>query len=142
VNQMVKTAQSRWAKVATAAILALPLALLGPARGQAQTPSPSKETVSLAVGASTTIALGENPSTGYAWRVDTAQSTNLGIVRVIDRGYRAGKSGLLGAPGSHRWQISAQAPGTARVVFAYSRPWEQAAPAETKTVDVTVTANR
>lgn len=138
---MIARAQSRRVAVAVA-ILALPLLLAGPAPGQTQTPSPDEGKVSLSVGASTTIVLGENRSTGYAWRLDPAKSTNLAIVRVIDRGYRAEESGLLGAAGSHRWQITARAAGTARVVFTYARSWESGAPATTKTVDVTVTGSQ
>ena len=119
-----------------AAILCALLALAGvtPARAQAQ--PQTTQTVSLSPGASTTIVLRENPSTGFKWRLNTAQSTNLAIVRVIDRGYQAGQSGLIGAPGSHRWEIKARAPGTASVVFTYARPWEHKPPAETHVVQV------
>jgi inhibitor of cysteine peptidase len=144
---MVATAKSQRLIVAAKAILALLFVLLGPALGpinlgQAQTPAPGEETVSLAVGASTMITLGENRSTGYSWRLETAQSTNLEIVRVIDRGYRAEESGLLGAAGSHRWQITARAAGTARVVFTYSRSWQKGDITATKAVDVTVTGSQ
>jgi predicted secreted protein len=118
---------------------ALLLAQIGVAPSGAQAASPSNETVSLSVGAAKTIVLIENPSTGYRWQLDTAQSSNLAIVRVIDTGYQAGRNGLIGAPGSHRWQIEARAPGTASIVFVYSRPWEHGAPAETHVVEVNVT---
>lgn len=136
---MVATAQSQRLIVAVGAILTLLLVLPGAAPGQAQTAPPAEQTVSLAVGASTMIVLSENRSTGYAWRLDPAQCTNLGIVRVVDRGYRAEESGLFGAAGSHRWQITARAAGTARIVFTDSRSWQKGPPAETKAVDVTVT---
>jgi len=97
------------------------------------------QTLSLSVGASKTIVLSENPSTGYAWQVDTAGSSNLAIVRVNDAGYQPGQNGGLGAPGAHRWQIEAQAPGAARIVFAYARAWEHVAPAKSHIVEVTVT---
>ena len=82
--------------------------------------------------------LRENPSTGFKWRLNTAQSTNLAIIRVIDRGYQAAQSGLIGAPGSHRWEIEARAPGTASVVFTYARPWEHKPPAQTHVVQVSI----
>jgi inhibitor of cysteine peptidase len=128
-------------KLAASALCAL-LALAGvePNHAQAQ-PQPS-QTVSLSRGASTTIWLRENPSTGFNWRLATAQSTNLAIVRVIDRGYQAGQSGLIGAPGSHRWEIKARASGTAGVVFTYARPWEHKPPAETHVIQVHVTRGR
>ncbi|MGD0026281.1 MAG: protease inhibitor I42 family protein [Xanthobacteraceae bacterium] len=118
---------------------ALLLGQIGVTPSGAQPASQSNETVSLSVGASQTIVLSENPSTGYEWQLNTAQSSNLAIVLMIDVGYEAGQSGLIGAPGSHRWQIEAQAPGTARIVFTYSRPWEQGPPAETHVVEVNVT---
>jgi predicted secreted protein len=74
----------------------------------------------------------------FKWRLNTAQSTNLAIIRVIDRGYQAAQSGLMGSPGSHRWEIKARAPGTASVVFAYARPWEHGPPAETHVIQVSI----
>jgi inhibitor of cysteine peptidase len=121
-----------------ASILCAFLALAGVALARAQAQPQTSQTVSLSPGASTTIVLLENPSTGFKWRLDTAQSTNLAIVRVIDRGYQAGQSGLIGAPGSHRWEIEARAPGTASVVFTYARPWEYNPPAETHMVQVSI----
>jgi predicted secreted protein len=82
--------------------------------------------------------LRENPSTGFKWRLNKAQSTHLGIVHVIDRGYQAGQNGLIGAPGSRRWEITARAPGTASAVFTYARPWEHRPPAETHVVRVNI----
>jgi inhibitor of cysteine peptidase len=99
----------------------------------------ANRTVSLSPGASTTIVLSENPTTGFKWRIDTGQSSNLAIIDVIDGGYQAAGSGLMGASGSHRWQIEARAAGTARVVFAYARSWEHKAPAKTYVVEVDVT---
>jgi len=125
------------AKLAASALCAL-LALAGltPASGQVQ--PQTIQIVSLSPGASTTIVLLENPSTGFRWRLNTAKSTNLAIVRVTDRGYQADRSGLIGAPGSHRWEIEAVAPGNASVVFAYARPWEHKPPAETHVVQVNI----
>jgi predicted secreted protein len=98
----------------------------------------SNETITLPVGASKTIALNENPSTGYKWQRNNAESSNLTIVRVIDAGYQPGQSGLIGAPGSHRWQLETLAPGTAKIVFAYSRPWEHGAPAKSHVVQIKI----
>jgi inhibitor of cysteine peptidase len=96
------------------------------------------QTVALSPGASTTIVLRENPSTGFRWRLNTEQSTYLGLVRVIDRGYQAGQSGLIGAPGTHCWEIEARTRGTASVVFTYARLWERKLPAETHVVQVNI----
>src|ERR1700723_3128063 len=120
----------------------LALVQIGLAAADAHAASRSIQTLSLSVGASRTIVLSENPSTGYAWQLDPAGSSNLAIVRVNDAGYQAGQSGLLGAPGAHRWQIEALAPGTARIVFAYARAWEHVAPAKSHIIQVNVTQGR
>lgn len=99
----------------------------------------SSEAIRLVVGAAKTITLEENPSTGFKWQINTAQSSNLAVVRVNDLGYRRGSSQLVGAPGVHRWRIKAKAAGTARIVFDYARPWEHVAPAKRNTVRVEIT---
>ncbi len=118
-------------------LAALVLAEIGATPAGAQ---PSKEAITMSVGASKLIVLSENPSTGYKWQLNASQSSNLTIVRVIDAGYNPGQSGLIGAPGSHRWQMQARAAGRARIVFAYSRPWERGAPlAKRHVVEVNIT---
>ena len=92
------------------ALSAFLFAQIGVMPAGAQAVSQSNETISLSVGASETIALSENPSTGYQWQLDTTQSSNLAIVRVIDAGYQAVQGGQMGAAGSHWWQIEARAP--------------------------------
>jgi predicted secreted protein len=119
-------------------VLCLLLTVSGVAPARAQTESQTSQTVSLRPGVSTTIVLRENPSTGFRWRLEMARSTNLSIIRVIDRGYRAGQIGLIGAPGSHHWEVKARAPGVASVAFIYVRPWERKPPAETHFVQVNV----
>jgi inhibitor of cysteine peptidase len=125
-----------------AAILCTLLALAGVTPGPAQAEPQTTQTVSLSPGASTMIVLRENPSTGFKWRLNTAQSTNLAVVRVIDRGHQAGQSGLIGAPGAHRWEIKARTPGNATIVFTYARPWEHKPPAETHLVQVQIPRGR
>jgi inhibitor of cysteine peptidase len=79
----------------------------------------------LAPGESKTIALKENPSTGYVWRVDREASSNLDILRIADSGFSRPESGPpIGQPGVHRWTISAISKGRARIEFIYERPWE------------------
>jgi len=124
------------------ALSALLFAQIGVMPAGAQAVSQSNETISLSVGASETIALSENPSTGYEWQLDTTQSSNLAIVRVVDAGYQAVQGGQMGAAGSHWWRIEAWAPGTARIVFAYSRPSENGAPAKSHAVEVNITGGQ
>ena len=124
------------------ALSALLFAQIGVLPAGAQAVSQSNETIALSVGASETIALGEKPSTGYEWQLDTTQSANLAIVRVIDVGYQPVQSGQMAAAGSHWWQIEARAAGTARIVFAYSRTREHEAPAKSHAVEVNVTGGQ
>lgn len=99
----------------------------------------AEETLRLAPGKRATIALKENPSTGYSWRVDAQASANLAILRIGEGGFTtddgAGDPPLVGAPGVHRWTIEALSKGRARVEFVYERPWEKK-PIERHSVDV------
>jgi inhibitor of cysteine peptidase len=121
-----------------AIVLCTLLIMTGVKPACAQAEPQTTQTVSLRPGVSTTIALRENPSTGFKWRLDMTRSTDLSIIRIIDRGYRAGQTGLIGAPGTHRWEIKGRAPGTASIAFTYARPWEHKPPAETHFVQVNV----
>jgi inhibitor of cysteine peptidase len=94
------------------------------------------ETLRLRPGASTTLRLTENPSTGYSWRLDTAASVGLDRVAISDAGHKR-SAALPGAPGERLWIIRGVAPGAAKIAFAYQRPWE-AAPVEKRRVDVVV----
>jgi inhibitor of cysteine peptidase len=94
------------------------------------------EVVRLAPGASTTIQLVENPSTGYSWRLDAEASEGLDHLAIVDNGHTRGAA-MPGAPGTHRWTIRAVSPGEASVVFVYQRPWEPA-PIETRQVTISI----
>jgi predicted secreted protein len=126
----------------TAAVFCTLFALAGLAPAPAQAQMQTTQTIALSPGASTTIVLRENPSTGFRWGLNAEQSSNLDLIRVIDRGYQAGESGLIGAPGTHRWEIEARTRGTASVVFIYARPWERKPPAETHVVQVGIARSR
>jgi len=102
----------------------------------------SSEAIRLVVGATKTISLEENPSTGFRWQINTAQSANFGAVRLNDLGYRRGSRQLIGAPGVHRWRIKGRAAGNAQIVFDYARSWEHVAPAKRHTVRVEITRRR
>ena len=106
--------------------------------GAATATQSSGQIVRLSAGAAVTTVLVENPSTGYRWQLNKAQSDNLGIVQITDAGYRAGSNRRVGAAGTHRWRIKALAPGSARVVFDYARSWEHGPPARRHTVRVDI----
>jgi inhibitor of cysteine peptidase len=119
-----------------ALILAAWVALLAGTAGAAD----SGETIRLAVGGTRTIALSENPSTGYLWRLNETASRDLALVAVADAGYTASPSGRIGAPGVRRFTLTARRPGTAAIVFEYVRPWESRAPARRHMVTVEIAA--
>jgi predicted secreted protein len=100
----------------------------------------SSELIRLAVGGAHTVALSENPSTGYRWRMDEGESRDLALVAITDAGYTASESRRIGAPGVRRFTITARRPGTAVAVFEYARPWERVAPARRHVVTIEIGA--
>jgi len=87
----------------------------------------AKEQKSLRVGLDYIFELQGNPGTGYVWRLNQGASENLALVKVDDLGYgesASGKKKLLGAPAPYRFRITGVAPGFAKLVFDYLRPWE------------------
>jgi predicted secreted protein len=90
----------------------------------------AEQRLRLHLGGQTKVQLQENPSTGYKWQIDRANSSNLAIVRIADDGFARNARGtgkrLVGAPGIHRWTIEALSLGNARISFIYLRSWERA----------------
>lgn len=100
--------------------------------------------IDLRPGAFFTHVLPANPSTGYTWRIDPAKSENLAILTIEDLGHAApaltpaGQAPRVGAPQAQSFKITAKAPGTAKIAFAYARPWETNPPAQHETLTLTV----
>jgi inhibitor of cysteine peptidase len=93
------------------------------------------ETLQVSVGASATLELDGNPSTGYSWVLDTGASANAELVTVADQGYAAaaaepGKRPVLGAPKKQKFEVTGVAAGEAKLVFNYVKAGEDA-PAKT-----------
>jgi inhibitor of cysteine peptidase len=78
------------------------------------------KSIELKVGAEATLRLPENPSTGYRWAVDAADSK---IVDITQSEY-APASNAPGAGGETQWAIKAKAPGSTTIKFKRWRPWE------------------
>lgn len=80
-------------------------------------------------GESFVISSEENVSTGYSWTIDADASRGLERLHVEDGGATpvAGGEARIGAPSLHRWIVRALAPGEARLVQIYRRPWEKVA---------------
>lgn len=84
------------------------------------------ENPQVGVGATTTLTLEGNPSTGYRWVLDADASEHAERVSVKDAGFAArgaepGKRPVLGAPSSQRFEVTGVAPGEAMLVFRYVR---------------------
>src|SRR3954470_643115 len=78
----------------------------------------------LPLGRELEVELGANPSTGYTWRLDPANSAGLDLK---SRQYEASASPAgptrLGAGGIERFVFEAPAPGAGRLHFEYRRGW-------------------
>ena len=96
------------------------------------------ETRTVKVGASFTIDLESNPTTGYGWAVEAAPDAK--IVKLADQ-YTPARhaAGMVGSGGTHAWTFTGVGAGTVTVVLRYAQPWNKdVAPAMTRTVTVTV----
>ena len=100
--------------------------------------STGAETRTVKVGASFTINLESNPTTGYGWAVKAAPDAK--IVKLADQ-YTPARhaAGITGSGGTHAWTFTGVGAGTVTVVLGYAQPWvKDVAPAFTHTVTVTV----
>lgn len=80
------------------------------------------------------VMLAENPTTGYSWNVTVTNG-----LEITNDTYLAPKSGLVGAGGSHEWDIKAIASGQQEFSGIYMQPWMNATGNETTfTLMVTV----
>lgn len=91
-------------------------------------------TVKLKVGESLEIALGENPTTGYRWRLrvaamdtamDAAEEKAHSACVFVKDSYEPGHTKVSGQGGIRRWQFQAVAAGVCKIELEYRRPWEQ-----------------
>lgn len=93
--------------------------------------------VELAVGASATLELEANPTTGYQW--EPSSEPDAAVIKIVSDTYVAGGSDAMGAGGTQRIVIEGVAAGTTTLALRYVRPWEtDVAPAETASYEVTV----
>jgi predicted secreted protein len=76
--------------------------------------------VPLKVGQTFTIALSENPATGYHW-IFTQKGRP--ICSLVGDSFEP-RTHLLGSPGVHEWHFRADAPGTATIEMRLAREWD------------------
>jgi predicted secreted protein len=79
--------------------------------------------VSCTVGATFTIPLPANHTTGYSWHLAKAPSPD--ILKQVDETYTQDDSGLAGAGGKEMWNFEGVSPGTVELEFEYARPFEK-----------------
>ena len=77
------------------------------------------KSIELKVGAETTLRLPANPSTGYRWAVDAADSKIVDITQ----SEQTPTSNAPGAGGETQWAIKAKALGSTTIKLKRWRPW-------------------
>lgn len=94
-------------------------------------PNSGLQSIRAVVGQIQVIQIVSNPSTGYQWVMEVEEPLKncLEIIRT-NRVYEdpdtfAGGVKRVGSPGKQEWQLKTRCEGTYRLVFKYSRPWEQ-----------------
>jgi predicted secreted protein len=75
----------------------------------------------LRVGELVTVALHENPSTGYSWRLKWEPR---GALKLVDDSVIPPSSGRIGAGGVRRFVLRAERVGSATVTAQYGRWWQ------------------
>ncbi len=79
------------------------------------------QTIVLNTGKTFEITLPENPSTGYAWKMDISNAL---IVRELSHSYTAHASGRIGAAGDGLWTFRTLKVGEVEITASYERPWD------------------
>lgn len=77
-----------------------------------------------------------NPSTGYHWVLNAAQSSGLDLVVIEDQGYGPPETDRIGAPAPARIGVSCIGSGPVHLVFDQTSP-DGSTVAETRAVDLT-----
>lgn len=125
-----------------AAFVIAACSLSGPVPAQQATPVITLDaaadggSTTIAVGTMFAIALPENPSTGYSWKLQPLGVPVVGIIG--DRFVPETTEPKAGAPGTRTMTFAALSPGTAVLVLTLQRPWEDASP-PSQTFKVTIT---
>jgi len=76
----------------------------------------NESTVAVKLNSRFALELAENPSTGYAWNLTTTDG-----LRVVADEYLPPGTAVVGAAGTHRWEIEAVAVGLQAIEGAYRR---------------------
>lgn len=85
------------------------------------------KTVSLAVGTRFSVALQENPTTGYKWSAPEFDGRSLAL-EADD--YALAKGAAIGGGGTRKFGFVVKSTGRTTIRLAYRRPWEKDAAPE------------
>jgi inhibitor of cysteine peptidase len=96
------------------------------------------KTVSLAVGTRFSVALEENPTTGYKWSTPEFDGRSLAL-EADD--YTLAKGAAIGGGGTRKFGFLVKSTGRTTIRLAYKRPWEKDAAPEA-TFELTVVGTR
>jgi inhibitor of cysteine peptidase len=86
----------------------------------------NNSTVDIKKGDTFKVVLDENPSTGYSWNASVTSGLS-----IVNDTYLPPNTDLLGASGTHVWEIKATGAGEQAFSGVYKRPWEPAMGNET-----------
>jgi inhibitor of cysteine peptidase len=95
------------------------------------------QAVELAIGQEVEVALPENPTTGYRWRLESSGEP---ACAGAGDAFEPPDPPTPGRGGTHRWRFRAERAGRGTIALALRRAWERpGAPARTFRVEVVVT---
>jgi inhibitor of cysteine peptidase len=83
------------------------------------------KTITIKKGDTLYLRLKENPSTGYSWKLNYSRGLSLLKAQYNSSGSsKIGQRLIVGAAGSHSWQIKAVTNGMQQIKGVYKRSWE------------------
>ena len=103
-----------------AGLLAVSFLLIPTVSADSQLGIETQNSMTVSQGATITVTLSENPSTGYTWTMNASS----GLELVKDE-YTKLENDRFGAEGSHEWVYLAVTPGLQKVRGEYKRPFEE-----------------
>lgn len=96
----------------------------------------SDNEISVAVGEQFTITMSSNKTTGYSWSVGMITDKSQVVVTGVE--YKVPDDVKTGQGGEEVWYFKAVAPGTAKIMMYYARPWENDKPVKENTFEVLI----
>ncbi len=75
-------------------------------------------TITVPLNGTFAVVLAENPTTGYSWNMTVTSG-----LEIMNDTYLAPDTGLVGAGGSHMWDLKAIASGQQEFSGVYKQPW-------------------